>query len=109
MDSLLKKMVYNVVKCSQPTTKKEVKSNVYDLALKTGLLTKDLVLAFGDISNIEPATVAKPTPRINFIEFTRVTKLWQSATNAVPGSKKSVGHFFSLEKFLDKVLPINFA
>jgi hypothetical protein len=49
MDSLLKKMVYNVVKCSQPTTKKEVKSNVYDLALKTGLLTKDLVLAFGDI------------------------------------------------------------
>ena len=79
------------------------------LGFRIAVTGKFVVLAFGDISNIEPATVAKPTPRINFIEFTLVTKLWQSATSAVPGSKKSVGHFFSLEKFLDKILPINFA
>ena len=49
MRNELKNLVYQIIKNSDSITKKEIKNQVYDFAVKNGILTKDFCVAFGDI------------------------------------------------------------
>ena len=49
MRNELKNLVYQIIKNSNSITKIEIKNQVYDFAVKNGILTKDFFVAFGDI------------------------------------------------------------
>ena len=52
-------IVKDVIDTYGPTTKKQIKNYTYDFAEKNGILTKEFVIAFGDIGwvfqNLKPS------------------------------------------------------
>ena len=55
----LKQIVIDVIETYGPITKKQIKNYTYDFAVKKGILTKEFVIAFGDIGwvfqNLKPS------------------------------------------------------
>ena len=49
MRNLLKNIVYQIIKNNNSITKDEIKNQVYDFAVENKILTKEFVIAFGDI------------------------------------------------------------
>tara|TARA_B100001778_G_scaffold303408_1_gene280711 strand:+ start:552 stop:785 length:234 start_codon:yes stop_codon:yes gene_type:complete len=49
MKKVLKKIVFDVIESTDYITKAEIKDQVLDYAVKNKILTKEFVIAFGDI------------------------------------------------------------
>ena len=49
MRNLLKNIVSQIIKNNNSITKDEIKNQVYDFAVENKILTKEFVIAFGDI------------------------------------------------------------
>lgn len=45
----LKQIVLDILEMNGPLTKKQIKTHTYEYAVKNGILTKDFVIAYGDI------------------------------------------------------------
>ena len=49
MRNTLKKIVYKIIKDNYKITKKEIKDKTYDYLYQNNMLSKELIIAFGDI------------------------------------------------------------